>query len=348
MATPIQIVFEGFPALLTDTIVLPQSHSLLLNRGGDRVPKKISFELARTWGYNDGDASLIYAQAQSADGSTRFCLRFILNAKDSTSDRTSMTFDTYARLIKDAIFHSRHLVKIEGILAPRHYGITQWCGESWNKLSRIPHMNTEANRILVGCTMETLHDFGVTHGGLVYPADLRHLILDVDARGFRVTTFSVGKPVVTSSTLPTRAWDTIAPADSPGCAESEKVTYLLGFMKTSPLIKLSPDCETYKALQWHDKYSKHFPDLPRANVLIAQRAKLYSHMPPLYPELIVSFDGSEEYSKVAIARMNPRDKENKSNDYSPADSAVDFPSESAVVGKAHFAGSAVPLVALKA
>jgi hypothetical protein len=71
-------------------------------------------------------------------------------------------------------------------------------------------------------------------------------------------------------------------------------------------------------------------------------------MPPLYPELIISFDGSEEYSKVAIARMNPRDKEKKSNDDSPADSAVDFPSESAVVGKAHFAGSAVPLVALKA
>ncbi|KAJ7780840.1 hypothetical protein DFH07DRAFT_440526 [Mycena maculata] len=60
--------------------------------------------------------------------------------------------------------------------------ITQWCGKSWNELSR-PYMNTEANKILVGRTMELLHDYGAIHGGIIYPADLRHLILDVDAPG---------------------------------------------------------------------------------------------------------------------------------------------------------------------
>ncbi|KAJ7728850.1 hypothetical protein DFH07DRAFT_998708 [Mycena maculata] len=132
---------EPFEPLLADALVV--SHSLLLNRAGDRVPKKVKFEHAKYWGLEDGD-SAIYTQAQSADGSTKFCLRFILNAEEATRDRKSLTFETYVRLLLDARFHSQHLVRAEGVFVPRHYGmwlmdtgdwagqvlcsITQWCG----------------------------------------------------------------------------------------------------------------------------------------------------------------------------------------------------------------------------
>jgi hypothetical protein len=117
--------------------------------------------------------------------------------------------------------------------------------EEWNINFNLIHL-----RILVGCTMETLHDFGVTHGGLVYPADLRHLILDVDAPGLSRDDVLGGKArcyVVDfadarvghncARRLPVLPLDAFLTSREVGCSESEKVTYLLGFMKTSPLIK---------------------------------------------------------------------------------------------------------------
>jgi hypothetical protein len=38
------------------------------------------------------------------------------------------------------------------------------------------------------------------------------------------------------------------------------------------------------------------------DLAIAQRAKLYSDRPPVYPELHVSFESAEEYAKASIFR----------------------------------------------
>ncbi|KAJ7728846.1 hypothetical protein DFH07DRAFT_969747 [Mycena maculata] len=292
---------EPFEPLHTD-IVVPDS--LLLNRAGDRVPMK----------------------AQSKDGSTKFCLRFILNAEEVARNRKSSTWHTYVRLLKDARFHSEYLFKAEGVFVPLHYGmwlmdtkdwagkvlcsITQWCGKSWNELLRTD-MNTEANRILVGRTMELLHDYGVIHGGVVYPPDFRHLILDMDAPGLSPADRLNGKAPcyivdfadararhACAPRLPVLPLDAYVNAGEVGCAELAKVTYRLGFMATSS--RLSPDCESYKALEWYDEYFKQFPDLRASDVRNAQRAKLFKDMPPLYPELIVSFDGPEPYSKMSM------------------------------------------------
>ncbi|KAJ7464827.1 hypothetical protein B0H11DRAFT_2051554 [Mycena galericulata] len=367
MATTVEISFEGlsqkytatnwslpkheepFEPLLTDVISVP--HSLLINRGGDRIPKKVTFEQARRWGYEEGHCAVIYAQAQSVDGSTKFCLRFILNTEESTRDRQSMTFQSYVRLLKDAKFHSRHLVKAEGVFVPRHYGIwlmdtgdwagkvvcsiTQWCGNPWNELSRTD-MNTQKNRILVGRTLEILHDFHVTHGGVVYPPDFRHVILDVEAPGLSREDLLNGKApcyIVDFSEararhacarrLPVLPLDAYVYAQEMGCAELAKVTYRLGFMKQTR--RLAPECETYKALEWYSQYSKRFPHLKRSDLRLAQRAKLYADMPRLYPEVHVWFEGPEE--KMMIQMIIP-DSDCDEETVLSADSAVESRAES--------------------
>ncbi|KAJ7780846.1 hypothetical protein DFH07DRAFT_1022969 [Mycena maculata] len=355
----VSILFEGLPRdwslpnheepvepLLADALVV--SHSLLLNRAGDRVPKKVKFEQAKYWGLEDGDCAL-YGQAQSKDGSTKFCLRFILNVEEATRERTSLTFQTYVRLLLDARFHSQHLVRAEGVFVPRHYGmwlmdtgdwagqvlcsITQWCGKSWNELSRTD-MNTEANRILVGRILEMLHDFGVIHGGVGYRADFRHLILDVDAPGLShadllngkapcyIVDFANACPRHTCTRrLPVLPLDAHVIAGEVGCSELMRVTHLLGFMKNLP--RLSPDSKTYKTLQWYDEYSKVFPDLKRSDLLLGQREKFYAEMPPIYPELHVSFEGPGEYPKMTVYRDPDSDEETVPSVDSVYDSRAD-------------------------
>ncbi|KAJ7503022.1 hypothetical protein B0H11DRAFT_2274424 [Mycena galericulata] len=262
-----------FTPLPTDTIVLPQTRSLLINRPGDRVPTVVTLELAKQWGLEESHSSLVYGQAQSV----------------ATKDRASMTFETYARLVRDAKIHSMHLVEIEGVFVPRHYGmwvmntgdwagkvlfsITQWCGKPWNELSRTD-MNTEANR------------------------------------------------------LPILPLDALLTSEQVGCPELANVTYILDFMHTSH--KLSPDCQAFKALKWHDEYTTRFPHLLRRDVLMAQRAKFYPHMPRLYSERIVSFTGPEEYAQMVV-RMDPDwDEETKSSVDEPVDARAEYTSSQTV------------------
>ncbi|KAJ7146231.1 hypothetical protein C8R44DRAFT_10072 [Mycena epipterygia] len=205
--------FEPIPADSTSLLVT-SNKSLYLNRRGDGRPCPVSLENARKWGFNDKESTkLIYARAKSS--TKRFCLRFVFNAQQSTCDRRTNTFRAYHRLVKDAKFHATHLIPIEGLLVPFHYGmwlmdtgewagkvlfsITQWCGMPWSELSHTK-LNTEANRyafpsssslklaqlvsvyrVLVGRAFEALHDHGVDHGGLRHLHDFRHVIIDVHA-----------------------------------------------------------------------------------------------------------------------------------------------------------------------
>ncbi|KAJ7143567.1 hypothetical protein C8R43DRAFT_568930 [Mycena crocata] len=350
MATPIQISFAGlgreftalpwnlpkhhepFEALPTDAIVLPKS--LLINGMGPRVPHELTFEEAGNWGLEEGDSSLVYGQAESLDKSTKFCLRFIMNGVETTRDKKSFTFRTYLRLLKDARFYSKHLDAAEGLLVPMHYGmwlmdtgdwagkvlcsITQWCGQPWSALCRTK-MNTRANKILIGRTLEYLHDYGVVHGGISSTDDLQHFIFDVDAPGLSsadllngkapcyIVDFAEAHPShICARKLPVLPLDAFV-MDEVGCGEMANITYALGFMKISH--KFSPDCETYKAIKWHDEYSKLHPEWKNSEVLIAQRAKLFEDFPPLYRGLHVWFEGDEQYSTAFLERDSPSDEE---------------------------------------
>ncbi|KAJ7627546.1 hypothetical protein DFH06DRAFT_962775, partial [Mycena polygramma] len=159
------------------------------------------------------------ARANTSTGNSRFCLRLILNAErfiNSPNDERRRAFD---RLVRDAEFHSTHLVTSERYIVPVHYGIwlmdtgdwagkvffsiTQWCGVSWHNLARTT-MDTEANRyeplftvvsspILVARTFEALHDSGFQHGDITDPASFRHAILDLDAPGLSKADLLNGK-----------------------------------------------------------------------------------------------------------------------------------------------------------
>ncbi|KAJ7880357.1 hypothetical protein B0H14DRAFT_3434603 [Mycena olivaceomarginata] len=187
--------FQSMPADAT-ALIVPQTRSLFFNDQFDKRPQAITLDAAKNWGVDDDDTGLVFALAKTT--TSGFCLRLVLNADKFIRHKNSKRFQAFARLVRDAQFHSAHLDEIEGLIVPIHYGmwlmdtgdwagkvlfsITQWCGISWNELS-YTRMNTEANRILVGRTFEALHDSGVDYGGLSGFDIFRHAIIDISAPG---------------------------------------------------------------------------------------------------------------------------------------------------------------------
>ncbi|KAJ7672775.1 hypothetical protein B0H17DRAFT_1083948 [Mycena rosella] len=354
MATAIRVRFQGFPSSYVATrwqipnyrrefeaipensscVFIPRTGSIFRNSKGDKRPLELSFDDTRKWGFSDpDDTELIFARAQSADGSELFCLRMVLNAQHSTTNTHSNTFRVFTKLVKDAKFHSTHLVEAEGSFVPIHYGmwimdtgewagkvlfsITQWCGISWNALSRTK-MNTEVNRILIGRTFEALHDFGIDHGGLPSPYDLRHVLIDVHAPGLSRSDLLDGKApcyIVDFSEaranhectrkLPILPTDMFLRDAQVGCVEITDALRMLKFMRTvSNRTPGSVAIPTAKALEWHAQYSRLYPDAQNVHVLVAQRAKLYHSMPPVYPDLYTSFESDELYARATIGPLN--------------------------------------------
>jgi hypothetical protein len=232
--------------------------------------------------------------------------------------------------------------------------ITQWCGTPWNELAQKKELNTEANRytllfflfcfrgndslysrILVGRTLELLHDFGVAYGdSFMTQSDLRHVIVDVqepwlspeDVRNGKAPCYVVGFGEALighecARKLPVLPLDSLFCGHTAGCKELTNLTYALGFMNRSNKCEsFSPTClhllmccskpatYTSKAIQWHDEDSKRFPWLPNSAVLIARRARLFKDMPPLYPELLTSFLGDDEYAEVVVEQTEPEEE----------------------------------------
>jgi hypothetical protein len=269
--------FTAVPGDAT-SLVVPPKRCLFINRQGDRRPQELTLDEARTWGYNDeNDTGIIYAQAQSA--TSRFCLRIVFNAREVIRHKKSNRYRAFSRLVEDAKFHSTYLAYAEGLTVPIHYGmwvmdtgdwagnvlfsLTQWCGMSWNELS-YTRMNTEANRcvrlfaaswlawlmhpyrILVGSTLEALHDHGVHRGGLGNFDNFRHVIIDVHAPGLSREDLLNGKApcyIVGFSEayathhctrkLPILPLGSYIPLKEVGCDEIASALILLGFMKKS-------------------------------------------------------------------------------------------------------------------
>ncbi|KAJ7439230.1 hypothetical protein FB451DRAFT_1192271 [Mycena latifolia] len=317
----------------TRCIIVPRARSLFINGPGDRHREEISLNEASTWGLSSGEYDqAIYARAKTANASKRFCLRMILNVMQSTSDIHSSTFQVYDRLVADAIFHSTHLLDAEGLFVPLHYGmwvmdtgdwagkvlfsITQWCGVPWNDLAETK-MNTEANRILVGRTFEALHDYGIDHGGgLRCSYDFRHVTIDVEASGLTEADLMNGKApcyIVDFSEaranhqcarkLPILPLDAFPHRKEVGCREIADVLILLKFMRM-PVAGAQPDPTTHasQALEWHAKYCERHPDVEPYHVLIAQRERLFHGMPPVYPDIDISFEDEDLMAGVTVTQ----------------------------------------------
>ncbi|KAJ6484348.1 hypothetical protein C8R47DRAFT_1321448 [Mycena vitilis] len=320
--------FEPLPDDATTLHVL-RNRGLFINRKSDRRPQELSVEDARHWGTDDeNDTELIFAQAKTP--SARYCVRMALNVGKFFKRKRSNRYRALDRLIEDAKFHSNHLGGCEGWIVPFHYGmwimdtgdwagqvllsITQWCGISWHELS-YTKMNTEANRILVGRTFEVLHDSGFEHGDLRGEDGFRHVIIDIHAPGLShedllngkapcyLVGFSEGQKHRCARKVPVLPLGSYLSVQDVGCEEIADVLLLIKFMKnTNTRVSAS------RALEWHSTYSGLHPDQDNVDVTIAQRKRLYSDLPPVYPDhLEVSFDGEDEYAKVVIRRIDMLD-----------------------------------------
>ncbi|KAJ7608551.1 hypothetical protein FB45DRAFT_1010857 [Roridomyces roridus] len=287
-------------------LCIPQRRGLYTNRPIDRRSVEVDFVKAKSWSLND-EAHVIYACA-----SRDYFVRFIFHAEHVLRNPESQSLQAYHRLIRDAQFHSEHLhdSKIRGILVPVHYGmwftntgnwagkvimsITQYCGAHWNDL-RNSKMNTEANRVLVGRTLEKLHDCGFNHGQMTRTRDLRHVVVDIyepqlspedlwdgEARCYVVDFSDATADHECARRLPVLPLDGYTTEF--GCDELKHVTYALEFfdLPTEPSLA--------KALEWHDTYSLDHPDVRSHYIMMAQREQLFSRHKSLYPVAALVYD----------------------------------------------------------
>ncbi|KAJ6504683.1 hypothetical protein C8R47DRAFT_1192578 [Mycena vitilis] len=308
--------FTALPDNVT-SLVVPPARCIFVNRQGDRRMMKLALDQARTWGYDEvNETEMIFAQARC--GTSKFCVRLIFNADKVIRDVESKSWLALGRLIEDAKFHSTHLVPLEGLIVPIHYGmwlmdtgawggkvlfsITQWCGVSFNELSHTK-LNTEANRILVGRTFEILHDSGIRFGCLDDFIDLRHAVIDIDAPGLSEEDLLNGKApcyIVSFSgafanhrckrKLPVLPLGSFPRSHEVDCDEIESALILLDFVRKS-----DTPVSVSHAVEWHAKYSEKYPDQSNVFVAVAQRHRLYPDAPLVYgDQLLVSFRTDDE------------------------------------------------------
>ncbi|KAJ6484355.1 hypothetical protein C8R47DRAFT_552566 [Mycena vitilis] len=358
MTTSIQIRFEGLPLRFsaipwdiphhTDTfepmpddaslLVVPHS-CLFINQASNRRPQPIPLDEARKWGSDyDMPTELVFARAKTATGTSRFCLRLILNAERFINSPGDERRRAYDRLVREAEFHSTHLVSSEGYIVPVHYGmwvmdtgrwagkaflsVTQWCGVSWNGLSNT-EMNTQANRILIARTFEALHDSGFQHGDIISRTSLRHVVIDVDAPNLSKADLLNGKArcyIVGFSKaqanhrckrkLPILPINSTLSFELAGCKEAADVLLFLKFTKN-----VESEVSASIALNWHTRYRELHPGQSNMIVSIAQRARLYSLMPPVYPGCFtLAFeDESDVHSKAIVLPIVEDDLEEEAN-----------------------------------
>ncbi|KAJ6473569.1 hypothetical protein C8R47DRAFT_715228 [Mycena vitilis] len=330
---------RSFVALPVDAtcLVVPSKQCIFVNRAGDRLRHELTLEEAKKWGddqedlgeddLDDDEMETVYAKAHS--GTDRFCLRLVFHAEKVMHGEGSSKHRAFRRLLDDAKFHATHLPDAEGSMVPIHHGmwfmdtgdwagtvvlsITQWGGTSWRELSHT-RMNTEANRILIGRTFEALHDYGVHWGGLEgSKAGFRHAVIDIHSPGLSREDLLNGKApcyIVGFSEasighdcmrrVPILPLGSYLRDEQIGCAEIADILILLEFMKPG-----QADVPASKAVAWYTQYSRRHPEQSHMDVSIVQRARLYFRWPPVYPDLRVTFEDTDEYSKGIIEETEP-------------------------------------------
>ncbi|KAF7323780.1 hypothetical protein MKEN_00599100 [Mycena kentingensis (nom. inval.)] len=321
--------FHILPAETTDIYIRQLFRNSRINDG---MRLKVAVKYARIWGVED-EPEIIYARAETADSSHRFCLRFIFNARLATNDKLLETYDMYQRLIADAKFHSRQLMNFAGTLVPRHFGmwlmetadwagtvlfsLTQWCGVPFSRLLGTAY-DTLENRLLVGRTFEMLHDHGILYDSHSFTKLLGHVLIDIHDPAVASDPHKLltGMAPCYIVSFPTAAAHHACQRKIPvvplgsyvrhgdyGCRELVKVLFALDFFEPRDDIEI--DTPTEDVLKWHTAYMKHNGALVPCNghALIALRAKLFPKHRPLYGHTFdVKFSGHPEYPLVQLLR----------------------------------------------
>ncbi|KAF7314516.1 hypothetical protein MKEN_00924700 [Mycena kentingensis (nom. inval.)] len=307
--------FGAFPASAANLSI--KDGALFMNMSGDLQRGTICPKAARKWGILWEEERIIFARAEATNGAL-FCFRFLFNA-EAVTRKSSFNYKHYKKMLDDAAFYSKHGTRAAGLFVPVHYGlwvmetgnfggmvlfsITQWCGESWATLL-FTKFNTEANRILLGRTLEMAHDVGFNVNGRL--DDLHHLtniVVDLsdphlslkDKQNGRgrcyFTDLSDASLHKCGRKLPMLPFRDFVPQNVFGCAELANAACLLHLM---PIENTQPSgFVTSDAIDWYEKYAAEHAYL-NSSLLIAQRKKLFDGQAAVYPGIRVSFDEEEE------------------------------------------------------
>ncbi|KAJ7439234.1 hypothetical protein FB451DRAFT_1570061 [Mycena latifolia] len=169
-----------------------------------------------------------------------------------------------AELLKDAKFHSTHLADIKGSFVRLYYGMWvmntgEWAGKVLFSLTQWCGISW---RELAFTRLNTQADRILV--GRAFEALHDH---GIDHRGIRnVRDFR----------------HALVDDHAPGLTQADLLN------GKAPLPEGATPASA--ALEWHVKYSELYPDESNACVLIAQRARLYPEMPPLYHNIEVSIE----------------------------------------------------------
>ncbi|KAF7314509.1 hypothetical protein MKEN_00923900 [Mycena kentingensis (nom. inval.)] len=310
--------FAGFPNN-TNTLRIPQN-SLFSNYGAREAARKVMpLKTAREWGINYPEDRVFYAKAQAEDGSC-YCLRFIFNADRVAVDPHHPKHENCVNMVQDARFYVEHGKIGASLFIPMHFGlwlmetddfagvvivsVTQWCGTPFKTI-----MNTEydtlANRILVGRTLEIMHDAGLELNG--YMGDYKHLtniLIDLDdpclskddkmngrARCY-IADLSGARTHTCERQLPILPFASHLSSTAFGCREIGNAAFLLGFLPSKgwdaePYVR---DVVATKAVNWYNAYYDNHESYANWAVLAAQRTKLFPNLPPVYRGLRITFE----------------------------------------------------------
>ncbi|KAF7314499.1 hypothetical protein MKEN_00922900 [Mycena kentingensis (nom. inval.)] len=339
-STPeIQGPFSALPAE-NNSLTIPND-GLFVNSIGPDVRRVLSLREFREWGITDEDEKrIVYARAQAGDGTT-FCLRFILNARRAAHKRSP----NYVRLLKDADNYVKFGRAAAGIILPVCYGMwvmetgdfagtvlfimSQWCGETWKSLMGTQY-DTEANRVLIGRTLEVLHDVGLAFDGIVGSnKDFTHILLDIHAPNIPITSKADGNARCfiaglsnlvqhqCQRRLPVLPLGAHIPSQEFGCRELRNCAVLLGFLLNTlppanpiipkPAYLLVPERQAFakSAIAWLTSYPIEDRPVPPIVLRMAQRQLHFPTYPPLYTGLSLSMGDLVVQDALTATRLSP-------------------------------------------
>ncbi|KAF7314480.1 hypothetical protein MKEN_00921000 [Mycena kentingensis (nom. inval.)] len=315
--------YPGLPAGVSTVNITKQS--LFKNAYRDGLRRRVSFKKACKWGLNTDEDRVIYAQAEATNGCI-FCLRFIFNAGVVARKPRAHNYRHYDNMLKEAKFYLEHGRAAVGIFIPVHYGIwavdtgdvagivlvsiTRWCGVPWSSL-RNTAFDTLANRILVGRTLEMMHDAGLQwNGSMGNYGDFANVLLELDdprltpkmrlegaARCYISGLAKAGEHDCERQ-MPLLPLGASVTREKFGCNELGNASFILGFMAEDSTTtgRIPMD-----ARKWHDDYAD-VHQYPNSSILIAQRKRLFSTYVPVYHGLDVSFEDEQDHMSALVLR----------------------------------------------
>ncbi|KAF8900554.1 hypothetical protein CPB85DRAFT_1325382 [Mucidula mucida] len=242
-------MFESIPSTSPEPLIMLDDPLINDHEGKTRT---LTFSQALAWGtygmYHE--SSIFFDGFHSGEGRDEerptFCVKVLFNVEKAKRDHPA--YQAVLNMLADAKFHAQNLRGVAGDLVPRHYGVwctktenwagvifcsvTEWAGNTWDEVAAV-RRDMSPLSILLGRTVERLHDRGIHHNRLTNSHQLHHILFRVDktdagskTRCFVIDFAEAVKEPCTRN-LPILPIDTELPAETVGCEDVANLIYSL-------------------------------------------------------------------------------------------------------------------------